>query len=124
MAVAPTRRRDRPATRDPSGRARPGPSKATSTTTRRPPARFRTLQADADSCWGPAVGTWPVIWKRRQAAEPDPNTLFDPRRLDLIAQSATGVVYLIIVQDQPWSNHPKQRDSLVQKIEHYVHHAA
>src|SRR3954470_16344544 len=65
-----------------------------------------------------------MIWKRKQEPEPDPTTLFDPGRVDLITQSASGVVHLIVVQDQPWSDHPEERDSLVRKIENYIRYAA
>jgi len=63
-----------------------------------------------------------VIWRRKRAPEPDPSSLFDPGRIDLITQSASGVVSLFIIQDQPWSNHPKELESLVHKVENYVRH--
>jgi hypothetical protein len=37
-----------------------------------------------------------------------------------MSQSASGVVSLFIVQDQPWSNHPKELESLLRKVENYV----
>jgi hypothetical protein len=62
-----------------------------------------------------------VFWKRREQAKEPSTSLFDPTKIDLISASPEGVVSLLIVQDQPWANTPDELQSLLQKLDNYVH---
>lgn len=47
-------------------------------------------------------------------------SLSDPGKVDLVAESAEGVIELIIVQDQEWAGSDAQLASLQEKVQTYV----
>lgn len=47
-------------------------------------------------------------------------SLFDAERVDLVAESADGVVELVIVQDRSWTGSEAQVSSLMSKVQAYV----
>ena len=46
--------------------------------------------------------------------------LFDPTTIDLVGQTADGVVQLFIIRDEPWSGSDEELMSLQHKIHNYV----
>lgn len=52
--------------------------------------------------------------KRRQ------ESLFDPAKVDLVAESADGIIELVVVQDQHWTGSDAQVSSLQDKVQTYV----
>lgn len=48
------------------------------------------------------------------------NPLFDPNRVDVVAESAEGIIELVIVQDQRWTGSAAQTSSLQAKVQTYV----
>ncbi|MEQ4209771.1 DUF6572 domain-containing protein [Actinopolymorpha sp. B9G3] len=46
--------------------------------------------------------------------------LFDPGKVDLVAETADGVVELVIVADAPWTGSDAQLSSLQDKVQTYV----
>ena len=49
-----------------------------------------------------------------------PETLFEPLKVDLVAESPDGVIELIIVQANPWTGSDAQVGSLQEKVQTYV----
>jgi hypothetical protein len=47
-------------------------------------------------------------------------SLFDPAKVDLVAESADGIIELVIVQDRPWTGSDAQVSSLQDKVQTYV----
>lgn len=45
---------------------------------------------------------------------------FDASKVDLVSQSADGIIDLVIVQDQPWTGSEGQLASLQEKVQTYV----
>ena len=54
-------------------------------------------------------------FKRRQ-----PNWLFDAGKVDLVAETADGIIELIVVQEQQWTGSDAQLASLQEKVQNYV----
>ena len=52
--------------------------------------------------------------KRRQ------DSLFDAGKVDLVAESADGIIELVVVQDQQWTGSDAQLTSLQEKVQTYV----
>lgn len=48
------------------------------------------------------------------------DSLFDAGKVDLVSESAEGVIDLVIVQDQPWTGSEGQVASLQSKVQTYV----
>lgn len=48
------------------------------------------------------------------------DSLFDAGSVDLVAESADGIVELVIVQDQQWTGSDAQLASLQEKVQTYV----
>jgi len=51
------------------------------------------------------------------------DSLFDPTKVDLVAESADGVVELVILADAPWTGSDAQLRSLQEKVQSYVSYA-
>ena len=49
-----------------------------------------------------------------------PEVLFDASKVDLVAESADGVIELVIVADAPWTGSHAQLSSLQDKVQTYV----
>ncbi len=49
-----------------------------------------------------------------------PESLFDAGKVDLVAESADGLIDLVIVQDQQWTGSDAQLASLQDKVQTYV----
>src|SRR5262245_30941710 len=47
-------------------------------------------------------------------------SLFDAGKVDLVAESAEGIIDLVIVQDQAWTGSESQLASLQSKVQTYV----
>ncbi|WP_028653463.1 DUF6572 domain-containing protein [Nocardioides halotolerans] len=50
-------------------------------------------------------------------------TLFDPTKVDLVAEASDGAVELVIVADSPWTGSDAQLSSLQEKVQSYVSYA-
>jgi hypothetical protein len=48
------------------------------------------------------------------------DSLFDPGKVDLVAESADGVMEIMVVQDQQWTGSDAQLTSLQDKVQTYV----
>jgi hypothetical protein len=48
------------------------------------------------------------------------DSLFDADKVDVVAESADGLIELVIVQDQPWTGSDSQLSSLQAKVQTYV----
>src|SRR3954471_16451904 len=55
--------------------------------------------------------------RRRQSPS---QSLFDPEKIDLVTQDASGLANLYVVQDQPWIAGEAETESLEQKLRTYA----
>ncbi len=61
-----------------------------------------------------------TVPRMRFGKKASPDHVFDPAKVDLLADSADGFVELVIVQGYPWTGSDAQVASLQEKVQGYV----